>query len=68
VGLPRWLGGGGKELGKASIHKVIHFFMLLIRLSIKIIKKMNGAACFKNIDNCLDTNIYSYLATLGGQS
>jgi hypothetical protein len=28
----------------------------------------NGTACFKNVNNCLNTNIYSYLETSGGQS
>jgi len=28
----------------------------------------NGATCFKNVNNCLNTNIYSYLETSGGQS
>jgi len=30
--------------------------------------KPNGAACFKNVNNCLNTNIYSYLETSNGQS
>jgi hypothetical protein len=28
----------------------------------------NGTARFKNVNNCLNTNIYSYLQTSGGQS
>ncbi len=28
----------------------------------------NGTACFKNVNNSLNTNIYSYLETSGGQS
>ncbi len=28
----------------------------------------NGTARFKNVNNCLNTNIYSYLKTSGGQS
>ncbi len=28
----------------------------------------NGTARFKNVNNCLKTNIYSYLETAGGQS
>ncbi len=28
----------------------------------------NGTACFKNVNNCLNTDIYSYLETFGGQS
>ncbi len=28
----------------------------------------NETACFKNVNNCLNTNIYSYLETSGGQS
>ncbi len=30
--------------------------------------KANGAAHFKNVNNCLNTYIYSYLETSGGQS
>ncbi len=29
---------------------------------------LNGTACFKNVNNCLNTNIYSNLETSGGQS
>jgi hypothetical protein len=29
---------------------------------------MNGTACFKKVNNCLSTNIYSLLETSGGQS
>ncbi len=28
----------------------------------------NGTAHFKNLNNCLNTNIYSYLETSGGQN
>ncbi len=28
----------------------------------------NGTARFKNVNNCLNTNIYSYLETSGGQN
>jgi hypothetical protein len=28
----------------------------------------NGTTQFKNVNNCLNTNIYSYLETFGGQS
>jgi hypothetical protein len=30
--------------------------------------KNNGIACFKNVNNRLNTNIYSYLEISGGQS
>ncbi len=26
-------------------------------------EKFNGTTCFKNVNNCLNTNIYSYLET-----
>jgi hypothetical protein len=32
------------------------------------ITQCNGTAQFKNVNNCLNTNIYSYLETLGGLS
>jgi hypothetical protein len=28
----------------------------------------NEKECFKNVNNCLNTNIYSYLETSGGKS
>jgi hypothetical protein len=28
----------------------------------------NGTVRFKNVNNCLNTNIYSYLETSGGQT
>jgi len=28
----------------------------------------NWTACFKKVNNCINTNIYSYLETFGGQS
>ena len=28
----------------------------------------NGTACFKIVNNCLNTNIYSYIETSGGKS
>ncbi len=31
-------------------------------------KQPNGTAHFKNVNNCLNTNNYSYLETYGGQS
>ena len=32
-------------------------------------KFYNGTVCFKkNVNNCLNTNIYSYLETYGGKS
>ncbi len=34
----------------------------------KEIGTQNGTAHIKNVNNCLNTNIYSYLQTSGGQS
>ncbi len=35
---------------------------------IKLFKVViNGTPCFKNVSNCLNINIYSYLETTGGQ-
>ncbi len=31
-------------------------------------RMLNGTTRFKNVNNCLNTNIYSYLETSGGQS
>jgi hypothetical protein len=33
----------------------------------KVAYLINGTARFKNVNNCLDTNIYSYLETSDGQ-
>jgi hypothetical protein len=30
--------------------------------------RLNGTECFKNVNNYMNTNIYSYLETCGGQS
>ncbi len=32
------------------------------------VRLRNGTACFKNVNYCLNANIYSYLETSGGQS
>ncbi len=45
-----------RELMKKQGH-VVHFFFFLIE-----------QPSLKNVNNCLNTNIYSYLATSGGQS
>jgi hypothetical protein len=33
----------------------------------KVAYPINGTARFKNVSNCLDTNVFSYLETSGGQ-
>jgi len=33
-----------------------------------VIVTYNGTESFKNVNNCLKTNIYSYLETSGGQT
>ncbi len=35
---------------------------------VKRLGAYNGRACFKKVNNCWITNIYSYLKTSGGQS
>ncbi len=35
---------------------------------LKVSYTRNGTAHFKNVNNCLITNIYSYLETTGGKS
>jgi hypothetical protein len=35
---------------------------------LKLPQMSDGTAHFKNVNNCLNTNIYSYLETTGGQS
>ncbi len=32
------------------------------------IQNCNGTVLFKNVNSCLNTNIYSYIETSGGQS
>jgi hypothetical protein len=46
----------GDFLDKPYNNRIGHFWIV------------NGAAHFKNVNNCLNTNIYSYLETAGGQS
>jgi len=43
-------------------------FSLFFVSHLKVRLNLNGAACFKNANNCLNNNIYSYLVTSGGQS
>jgi len=38
------------------------------RKVVQIINLYNGEHALRNINNCLNTNIYSYLETSGGQS
>jgi hypothetical protein len=38
------------------------------RVLVTAIVVSNGTACFKNVNNCLNTNIYSYLESSGGLS
>ncbi len=47
---------------KSSIE--LHFRLGEFSLS----EVFNGTACLKNVNNCWNTNIYSYLETSGGQS
>ncbi len=35
---------------------------------IKVLEQYNGTLRFINVNNCLNTNIYSYLETSGGQN
>jgi len=45
-------------------------FLLFVTKSTQslYLQRGNGIACFKNVKHCLNTNIYSYLETSGGQS
>jgi hypothetical protein len=46
-----------------------HNLLLLSYIwQLKLKCKFNGTAHFKNVNNCLNTSIYSYLETSGGQS
>ncbi len=56
---------------KAIFSKVIPVFDLIQALIVSIVNNLfayNGTACLKNVDNCLNTNIYSYLETCGCQN
>jgi hypothetical protein len=45
------------------------FVKLVIQFSHELgVDITNGTACFKDVNNCLNTNIYSKLETSGGQS
>jgi hypothetical protein len=39
-----------------------------IKLFTAVIIAANGTACFKNVNNCLNTNIYCNVETSGAQS
>ncbi len=41
---------------------------LTINTIVIVIDNCNGTARFKNFNNCLNTNIYSYIETSGGQN
>jgi len=51
-------------------HPIGIYFLLLSLIFHSLLNKIvfNGTARFKNVNNCLNTNIYSYLETSGGQS
>ncbi len=40
----------------------------ILTLLLQLFMLFNGTTLFKNINHCLNTNIYSYLETSGGQS
>jgi hypothetical protein len=48
--------------------QLVSLSWLTIQGIILIIQENNGTADIKNANNCLNTNIYSYLETSGGQS
>ncbi len=47
---------------RASLFSLVYY--VLERLE----TLLNGTACLKNVNNCLNANIYSYLETSGRQS
>jgi hypothetical protein len=49
-----------KNERKSKIHLLLPFFRQGTHC-------LNGTAHIKNVNNCLNTNIYSYLETSGGQ-
>jgi hypothetical protein len=53
-----------------NYHEKLHKFLsdiIIITTRQKKVDKLEQQA-LKNVDNCLNTNIYSYLETSGGQS
>ncbi len=53
-----------------SLQLLCHYFQITLKIKLELFKNItcNGTAHFKNVNNCLNTNIYSYLETSGGQS
>ena len=49
---------------KNCLHFLKHAVPLLLSLNVRRMKERT----LKNVNNCLNTNIYSYLETSGGQS
>jgi hypothetical protein len=61
-----------KICGKKSVkiaEKIIFFYFIGTQLKCAVMKNLQMEQhTFKNVNNCLNTNIYSYLETSGGQS
>jgi hypothetical protein len=67
------------EIGTASFKSKDTFVSPFLKIRKKVLKngtslrgakivEANGTVRFKNVNNCLNTNIYSYLETSGGKS
>jgi hypothetical protein len=54
-------------LSRRVIDNYIHSGVLLTVVNYTL-REVNGTAHFTNVNNCLNTNIYSYLDTSGGKS
>jgi hypothetical protein len=52
-----------RDAGETEQHLLRHLLYAGI-----ILHCANGTPHFRNVNNCLNTNIYSYLETTGGQS
>jgi len=59
----------GGQLEIEGIDEIIFYSPVFKNLNFKQCRQVrNGTAHFKNVKDCLNTNIYSYLETSGGQS
>ncbi len=54
--------------GKASSHSFREGATFEMRTVLFGVRLLMEQRTFKNVNNCLNTNIYSYLETSGGQS
>jgi hypothetical protein len=53
-----------------SLPLLCHYFQITLKIKFELFKTLHAMEqhALKNVNNCLNTSIYSYLETSGGQS